>query len=279
MANISSDREPAGRAASEAAGAGAGPVRTTSFVAPVLLRTDLPREAALRYWAGPHAEIVGRSPNMVEYVQRPFSPTDHGYWPSSPTVGTAVPEGWRCDGVAEVRFASTAALLAMPLLMREVYLDEQNVFERVLGQLTHPGGGRWWTDGHHDAVGHRTVLLLRRRQGVGGRAFRAYVHHRIGPALHAAGARDLRTYTFLPWSRLVHPTPGVSHDNPAFRRYQGCAVIGTGSRTAMAELLESPQVAGIVADQHTVLTAAHAYTVERSVPVIRARRTRTRSCR
>jgi hypothetical protein len=37
----------------------------------------------------------------------------------------------------------------------------------------------------------------------------------------------------------------------------------------MDEMLKSPQVTGIVADQHTVLTAVHAYTVERSVPVIR----------
>ncbi|SDN19247.1 hypothetical protein SAMN04487981_10416 [Streptomyces sp. cf386] len=37
----------------------------------------------------------------------------------------------------------------------------------------------------------------------------------------------------------------------------------------MDDLLKSEQVAGIVADQQTVLTAVHAYTVERSVPVIR----------
>lgn len=152
--------------------------------------------------------------------------------------------------------------------MREVYLDEQNVFERVLGQVTGPGCGRWWTDGHDDAVGHRTVLLLRRRRGVGGRTFRRFVHDRISPALQEAGAQDLRTYTFLPWSRFVHPTLGVCHDNPTFRRYHA-SVVGADNRAAMDDLLKSEQVAGIVAEQRTVLTAVHAYTVERSVPVIR----------
>ena len=245
------------------------PVKTTSYMSPVWLRADLPRETALGYWAGPHAEIAGRLPNMAEYVQRHFSPTDHGYWPSSPTVGTMIPPGWRCDGVAEVRFGSTAAALNMPMHMREVYLDEQNVFERVLGQVTGPGGGRWWSDGHDDAVGHRTVLLLRRRRGVSGRTFRRFVHDRIGPALHEAGAQELRTYTFLPWSRFVHPTLGVCHDNPTFRRYHASVVVGADSRAAMDDLLKSEQVAGIVADQRTVLTAVHAYSVERSVPVIR----------
>ena len=245
------------------------PVKTTSYMSPVWFRTDLPRDEALRYWAGPHAQIAGRLPNMAEYIQRQFSPTDHSYWPTSPTVGTTVPPTWRCDGVAEVRFASAGALLAMPLHMREVYLDEQNAFERVLGQLTGPGGGRWWTDGHDENVGHRTILLLRRRRGVRGGVFRRFVHDRLGPALHEAGARDLRTYTFLPWSPYMHPTLGVCHDNPAFRRYHASVVIGTDSRAAMDELLKSEQVADIVADQHTVLTAVHAYTVERSVPVVR----------
>ncbi|WP_369272297.1 hypothetical protein AB5J55_21885 [Streptomyces sp. R11] len=78
-------------------------------------------------------------------------------------------------------------------------------------------------------MGHRTVLLLRRRRGVRGRAFRNFVHDRVGPALQEAGARDLRAYTFLPWSGLVHPTPGVAHDTPVFRRYQGCVVVGAQS--------------------------------------------------
>ncbi|MFD9320839.1 hypothetical protein ACFWDQ_24735 [Streptomyces sp. NPDC060053] len=44
--------------------------------------------------------------------------------------------------------------------------------------------------------------------------------------------------------------------------------MGAESRDAMVEPLTSEQVAGIVADQHTVLTAVHAYTVERGVPVV-----------
>jgi hypothetical protein len=101
------------------------------------------------------------------------------------------------------------------------------------------------------------------------RAFRRYVHDRIGPALHEAGARDLRTYTFLPWTSLPHPPPGIAHDNPTFRRYHGCFVLGADNRAAMVEILASKQVADLVADQHTVMTAVHAFTVEHTKPVIR----------
>lgn len=269
MNHLPSDHEPlATRPGSTTSGSTTAPVPTTSGIFPVWLREDLKRETALQYWKGPHAQIVARLPGITEYLQHHFSPTDHGYWPSSPTVGTAVPPNWRCDGIAEVRTASTVAALTIPVHMREVYLDEQNVFDRVLGNLTGPRAGRWWTDGHDAGVGHRTVLLLRRRRGVSRRAFRRYVHDRIGPALHEAGARDLRTYTFLPWTSLPHPTPGVSHENPAFRRYHGCVVLGAGNRSAVAEILASKQVAELVADQHTVMTAVHAFTVEHTEPVI-----------
>ena len=112
------------------------------------------------------------------------------------------------------------------------------------------------------------ALLLRPRRGVRGGTFRWFARA-DGPALFEAGARDLRTYTFLPWSRFVHSTPGVSHDNPTYRWYHGAAVFGTDARAGADELLGSAQVAAHGADQHTAVTAVHAFSVERSVPVNR----------
>ncbi|MEE1765183.1 hypothetical protein [Streptomyces sp. SP18BB07] len=268
MNHMPTHHEPRGaRLGSTTTGNATIPVPTSSGIFAVWLREDLTREAAVEYWKGPHARIVEGLPTNAEYLQHHFSPTDHGYWPSSPTVGTVVPPSWRCDGIAEVRLASMAAAITSPARLRKVYLDEQNVFDRVLGNLTGPRGGRWWTEGHDTNVGHRTVLLLRRRRGVGRHAFRKYVHDRIGPALHEAGARDLRTYTFLRWSSLPHPTPGISHDNPVFRRYHGCVVLGADSRAAMDGILASKPVADLVADQHTVMTGVHAFTVEHTEAV------------
>jgi len=245
------------------------PIRTTSMLSPLMLRSDMAREAATTYWANAHAEKVKKLPNLIEYNQWLFSPAEHGFWPATPSVGTTIPETWRVDGCAEIRFRSLAAMLTTAPHAREVYLDEQNIFARVLGQPTGPGGGRWWTEGFDDTVGHRVALLLRRRRGVRGGVFRRFVHERIGPALLAAGARDLRTYTFLPWTQLAHTSPGVAHDNPPEHRYHGMVLFGTESRAAVDDLLNTAHVAALVADQHTALTAVHAYTVERTVPVIR----------
>ncbi|GAF42991.1 MULTISPECIES: hypothetical protein [Rhodococcus] len=245
------------------------PVPTISALYPLRLREDLPRDAACAYWAGPHAEIVRGLPHLVEYNQHHFSPTDHGYWPAAQGVGTAVPPSWPTDGLSEVRLSGMGAALRVPLHMRQVILDEQNIFEHCLGHLTGPRAGRWWTAGHDDSVGHRTVLLLRRRRGVSGRSFRAFVHTRLGPALHAGRARDLRTYTFLPWTTAAHATLGVSHDNPPHRRYHGAIIFGTATRTELEDVLAAPEVAAAVKAQDLTCTAIHAFTVDRTVPVIR----------
>jgi hypothetical protein len=165
--------------------------------------------------------------------------------------------------------SSMASALRIPLHMREVFLDEQNVFEHCLGHLTGPGGGRWWTAGHDDSVGHRTVLLVRRRRGVWRRSFREFVHGRLGPALHAGGARDVRTYSFLPLAPVAHSTFGVSHDNPPHRRYHGAVVFGASTRDEVEDVIASPEVAAAVKDQHLTCTAVHAFGVDRTVPVIR----------
>lgn len=245
------------------------PMRVTSALYPLRLRSELPRDVASDYWAGPHAEIAGRLPNLVEYNQYHFSATDHGYWPATPTVGTTMSSSWPIDGMSEVRLPSMLGALRVPLHMREVFLDEQNVFEHCLGHLTGPGGGRWWTTGHDDAVGHRTVLLLRRRSGVSRRQFRGFMNDRLGPALNAAGAQDLRTYTFLPMASMAHATFGVSHNNPSHRRHHAAVAFGAATRGEIEDIMTSPAISAVIKEQHLACTAVHAFSVERTVPVIR----------
>jgi len=243
-------------------------ITTTSALYYVRLREDLPREVAQAYWAGPHADLVRRLPHLAEYRQHHFSATDHGYWPATPKVGTRTPASWRLDGFAEVRFQNLASGLLVPVHLREVFYDEQNAFEQVLGHLAGPTGGRWWTTGHDPEVGHRTTVLLRRRAGASRRSFRRFVRERLAPALDAAGARGLRAYAFLPG--LPHPTPGIWHENPRHRRYHGAVLFGTAGRGDVDALLAHPEVADAIEVQNETCSAIHAYAVERTVPVIGA---------
>jgi hypothetical protein len=235
----------------------ANPILTTSALYPLRLRADLPRDVANSYWAGPHAEIVKRLPHLVEYNQYHFAMADHGYWPATPKVGTTVPLSWPIDGLTEVRFPGMAAALRIPLHMREVFLDEQNVFDDCLGHLIGPGGGRWWTAGHDDSVSHRTVLLVRRRRGVWGRSFRAFVHTRLGPALPRAHVTFGPTAS-CPWRPWPTRPSAYPTTIPPHRRYHGAVVFGTGSRGEVEDVIASSEVAAAMKDQHLFCTAIHA---------------------
>ncbi|MGW2661641.1 hypothetical protein ACWCW7_11825 [Nocardia tengchongensis] len=79
---------------------------------------------------------------------------------------------------------------------------------------------------------------------------------------------DLRTYTFLPFAKWIHPSPCVDHGYAAHRRYHGSPTIGAQSRDHLFEILASPEVSAIIEDQSRVLTAAHAYTIDRTISVI-----------
>jgi hypothetical protein len=249
----------------------AQPVKTTSSVTPLRLRTDLPREKADSYWEHQHADIVRKLKHITEYNQHHFSLTDHGYWPATEMVGTFVPPDWQLDGTAELRFPSAIGQLRNLPGVRPVVFDEQNPFEMVTGYVTGGGGGRWWTTGLDESVGHRTVVFLRRRRGVPTSAFRRFVHDRLGPALNAAGALDLRTYVFAPYLPITCKTPGVLHVVPPHRRHHASVVFGTESRSRLDDLLGSTPMKAVLEEQHLFLTGAHAHSVERTVAGIRVK--------
>ncbi|ABW12439.1 conserved hypothetical protein [Parafrankia sp. EAN1pec] len=244
------------------------PIRITAGLYSVRLRDDMPREVTTAHWAGQHADIMRKLPHIDEYIQQQFSATDHGYWPATPGVGTRVPEEFRLDGYAEIRLPSIIGGILSALHTREIMLDEQNLFRHVVGKLTGPKRGRWWPDEEGTPIPHRTAVLLRRRSGTSSRDFRRFVHDQLGPALHEAGALDLRTYTFIPSSKLTPSSPAVAHNYPVERRIHGGLVIGAEDRSAISRMLKADAVATLTERQSELLTAAHAYTIERSATVI-----------
>jgi hypothetical protein len=235
------------------------------------LRADLPREQARAYWRGPHARLVARVPGLDEYRQHHFSPRDHGFWPGPEGLGTSIPADWRIDGMPEVAFAGPLApLRALGPEVWAVYGDESKFIDRILPNLTGPGGGRWFRSGHDEDVGARAVVLVRRRADVGFRAFRSFVHDVLGAALdRTPGVLELRTHAFLPYTRVVWWTPGVAHDNPPHRRYHAAIVVGASDREGLDAVIASPEVGATRDAQAACCLALHAYAVDDTYAIVR----------
>ena len=235
------------------------------------LRADLPREQTRAYWRGPHARLVAQVPGLDEYRQHHFPPRDHGFWPAPPGVGTAIPADWRIDGMPEVAFAGALApIRALGPRMWAVYHDESKFIDRILANLTGPGGGRWFRSGHEEEAGARAVVLLRRRRDVRFTAFRSFVHGVLAPALDlAAGTLELRSHVFLPYAKAVWWTPGVAHDNPPHRRYHAAIVLGAADRERLDVIVASPQVTATQEAQAANCLALHAYAVDDTYTIVR----------
>jgi hypothetical protein len=225
------------------------------------MRNDQPRETGMSYWKGPHSKIISASKGMEEYRQIHLAETNPGRWPATSGVETDIPAGRKIDGVAEVTFQSMLG----PLLGRKqtqlAFKDEINVFRRTLLYIGLPGWSRWYEVGRPgDRIGARALIYLRRRDGVSGRAFRKFINDDLAPALADTGMlKELRTQTFLPWSKALWDTPNVAHDNPADQQFHASVMLGFRDDAARAAFFESREIASLSPKLARYASAVHAY--------------------
>lgn len=188
------------------------------FASSILLwvRTDQPRQKGMDYWKGPHSKIISATPGFDEYRQIHLAESNPGLWPAIRGVETTIPADRKIDGVAEVTFRSVFSPLFGQKQTKLAYKDEINVFRRTLLYAGPPYSARWYTvNGDGAKTGSRALIYLRKKDGVGMRAFRKFISDEFVGAVASTGVlKELRTQVFMPWSEKLWDTPNVAHDNP-----------------------------------------------------------------
>jgi hypothetical protein len=233
-----------------------------AFGSSILLwtRTDQPRQTGMDHWAGPHSKIISATPGFDEYRQIHLAEVNPGIWPATPGIETAIPADRKVDGVAEVTFQSVFSPLSGRDQTRAAYKDEINVFRRTLLYAGPPYSILWYPVAQPgDKAGAHALVFLRRRDGVGGRAFKKRVKE-LAQAFAATGVlRELRTQVFLPWSKALWNTPDVAHDNPADQRFHASIMLGFADAAARDAFFASPELTKLSAGLASHVSAAHAY--------------------
>ena len=234
------------------------------------MRTDKPREAGMNYWKGPHSKIISASPGLDEYRQTHLAETNSGLWPATPGVETTIPAGRKIDGVAQVAFQSVFSVLAGREQNKLAFKDEINVFRRTLLYLGLPNWSRWYDVARPgEGVGTRVLVYLRRRDGVGAGAFRKFINDDLAPALAGTGVlKELRTETFLPWTKGLWNTPNVAHDNTADQRFHASLMLGFADAAAQAAFFESRKIASLSGELARYASAVHAYDVSEALTYV-----------
>jgi hypothetical protein len=141
------------------------------------------------------------------------------------------------------------------------FKDEINVFRRTLLYIGLPGWSRWYEVGRPGGpIGARALVYLRRRDGVGGGAFRKFIDDKLVPALAVTGVlQELRTQSFLPWSKALWDTPNMAHDNPADQHFHASLMLGFIDEGARARFFQSLEIASLSAELSRYASAVHAY--------------------
>ncbi|MBM7831637.1 hypothetical protein JOE59_002342 [Agromyces cerinus] len=232
------------------------------------MRTDQPRQQGMEHWKGPHSKIISASPGLDEYRQLHLDATIPGLWPATHGVETTIPADRKIDGVAEVTFASALAPVQGRAQTKLAFQDEVNVFRRTLMYAGPPNSTRWYE--RNGDTGSRALVYVRRREGVGTRAFRRYLTDSLVPALtKAAPVTELRTQVFMPWNEKLWNTPDVAHDNPADQRFHASLVLGFADASARAAFFEGDAISTMSDELSMFASAAHAYNVSEALTYVR----------
>jgi hypothetical protein len=235
------------------------------------MRTDQPRQQGMDYWKGPHSKIISATPGFEEYRQLHLAENNPGLWPALSGVETVIPAERRIDGVAEVTFASALSPLRGRRQTRLAYKDEVNVFRRTLLYAGPPYSAGWYdVAGPSDTAGARSLIYLRRREGVKTGTFRRLLTDEIVPALVKTGAlTELRTQVFMPWTERLWDTPNVAHDNPADQRFHGSLILGSTDTNALRAFFASREIATLSGKLPEIVSALHAYEVAETLTYVR----------
>ena len=225
------------------------------------MRTDQPRQQGMDHWKGPHSKIIAATPGMEEYRQIHLAEHNPGLWPAISGVETVIPADRRIDGVAEVTFTNLLSPLRGRKQTRLAYKDEVNVFRRTLLYAGPPYSARWHdVAGPRETAGARSLVYLRRREGVTTRAFRRFVSDELIPALVRTGVlRELRTQVFMPWIERLWDTPNVAHDNPADQRFHASLILGFTDTEGLRAFYGGSEIATLAGRLPEFVSAVHAY--------------------
>jgi hypothetical protein len=235
------------------------------------MRTDQPRQTGMDYWKGPHSGIISANPGLEEYRQIHLDEDNPGRWPATAGVETTIPADRKIDGIAEVTLKSTLSMLQGRKQNAMAFKDEVNVFRRTLLYAGLPNGSRWYdVAASGEAVGSRTVIYLRRRDGVRAREFRRFIKKDLVRSLAATGVlKELRTQTFLPWIKRLWDTPNVAHDNPDDQRFHASVILGFADDAARDAFLSSGAVKELSQQLAPLASAIHAYDVTSALTYVK----------
>ena len=235
------------------------------------MRTDQPRQDGMNRWKGPHAKIISANKGLWEYRQIHFKDKNQGLWQDISGVETQIPAERKIDGVADVTLKGFLSIFRGGKQNKLAHQDEVNIFKRTILYAAFPKNSKWYKVASSDEfIPTRSMVFIRKREGVKDRDFQKFVNEELTPALANMGIlKELRNKVYNPWKQSQWNTPNVAHDNAPEVQFHASLILGFGNQDAMNAFFKSDELKSLSGRIAMFCSAVHAYEVAETLTFIK----------
>lgn len=235
------------------------------------MRTDIPRQAGMDRWKGPHAQIIAANKGIREYRQLHFSDTNKGLWPEINGVETNIPQNRKIDGVADVTLKNLFSIFKGKEQNKQAFADEINLFKRTILYAAFPKNSRWYEVAEPNSkIEARSMVFFRKKEGVSDHDFNKFINDQLTPLLANTGLlKELRNKAYNPWKQKQWNTPNVAHDNDKSVQFQASVILGFSNNGEMAKFFNSEEIKNLSERIASYCSAVHAYTIQETITFVK----------
>ena len=220
---------------------------TVAFYALLWKRKELNVALFSDYWKNVNGSLGAKLPGQYQNLQHHLDPQTIGIWPTLNGIKSTATETERCDGIAEVTFASEGDRQSY---FQSAYLledDGQNLFSKAVGYTTSPGNSITYVDrlnGAIDAI--KLHVLIKKTDGASLAEFRQYISDTFAPAISKnQEVLKFRLHLFDPRPHA----PGDPHYESPEKQYQAAFEIAFADYHQMQQFFRSPEYLAATKDQ------------------------------
>ena len=118
-------------------------------------------------------------------------------------------------------------------------------------------------------MGARSLIFLRRREGVLAVRFHRFIDQELAPALANTGTlQELRMQNFMGWKKGLWDAPNVAHDNAPADQLHASVLLSFADEAAEKAFFSQLLLASLSPRLTLFCPAAHAYQLTEAIPFV-----------
>lgn len=226
--------------------------QTVAFYTLLWKKQDLNTALFSDYWRNVNGSLGAQLPGQYQNWQHHLDPQIIEIWPTLNGIKSTVTEIDRCDGIAEITFASESDRQAYFQSAYVLENDGKNLFSKAVGYTTSPGNSVTYVDrvetgdanGAIDAI--KLHVLVKKTDGASLAEFRQYMSDTFAPAI--SKNQEILKFRLHLFDARPH-APNDPHYEAPEKQYQAAFEIAFADYHQMQQFFTSKDYLAATKDQ------------------------------